>query len=746
MKLKKLGCLLLMFALIAVTFGSTLDVAMADETQAGATGDIWSLIGDLEGDALSGRKGAPAQDGYVVPEPTEEFFASMADEVELAIKEWDGYAVGSLKRNGDVMFWDDINGIGYGYIPSIRADLYNAEQNHSGGPAAQPVVPWDNGGGEFEPIHDYRSNDVALFQPFWGHDPNCTGVEAENYRAQAQDIAYGIGGTAYINAANDATITELAAALTACKVVLVNSHGRTDSAASDPNHSMNSNTSYICLVYSGEDLTETDMADVRGKMVNGRRTWYKHACEVGTINGSFVWGVDGTAIRNHMDQRAPGNFLWMTVCEGMMTDGLCTPLHGNGVEVVFGYSQSVTIKGDDLYELYFWEKMEEGATVRTAADYMKEMYDINDSLGYFDPAFPIFVSTPDPYPGQGAVDDVQEVTSEWTLPLANVQAPETYGWVRGDFNWIPSGTKAGTNRNMTVTASFKYESNRGKVREVMDVEATMTSADDPRSHVYVATVPGEDSPDGDTYISDPNYLPEIHNWVFDGFGASDNNGLPGDICAIYHCDSCGETFEMWSQYFSRTSGYKALFGNNAPLVYQYISDRDSLDNKGHQAVKVYGHSAEEWTFAGFEWKNAGEVSANATYVHNMSDEPDADTALGYLEAMTDADNFELIRNDEGLVLKYKTKAHVDPVASGRPGSVAYSVPKYRAYITAEEAPDGLPNSKTRIIVPGIDPDVRPEPVDHDVIGDPQEKEINDDSLILGEGFIFRPAPIIVRPQ
>ncbi len=323
--------------------------------------------------------------------------------------------------------------------------------------------------------------------------------------------------------------------------------------------------------------------------------------------------------------------------------------------------------------------------------------------------------------------------------------PDLCEWEFVGFEWIREYLSLGNvNKNPAAVAKYEYKHVSGAVVETREVEATVSRADESRKHVYVASVSAEEALDNQPRTSDPEAMSSTHHWVFDYFGANGNSGLPSDIYARFHCDHCGNPFAMWTKYFSSSSGYKVVCGNDAPLVYEYLSAEDSIDRAAHQDIKVYGHSAEEWTFSGFKWKAKNGVRAFATYLHDMSGEPDVDTALGYLAAMPDSEKYELIQNDEGFFLKYMVEVTPQPVNTGRPGMTAF-LPKYRAAITAEDAPDGLPNEETKLVIPGIDPDDQPTPVDPgEHIENPQEKHRGDDMIII-DNFIFKPFPVITNP-
>ena len=266
------------------------------------------------------------------------------------------------------------------------------------------------------------SKDVYLIEPFYGQDSSFT----KQYQNEASSIAKATGGTYTLYKTSKATIDAVADALEAGGVVIFDSHGDTDyyETPDRGDYVSKANTSYL-LLSTGTGLTAADKSSATGEF-----GIYHHA-----MSSYGYYYVDGTAITNHMEKSAPDSLVWMAICLGMATDGMEKPLREHGAGVVYGYSQSVTFDGDYDYEETFWDKMIEGADVKTAIAAMKSKH------GNWDPgmgcssissarreyaAFPIVVSDQDPYPGHGNVDDYQTVNSEWGLlssaPSYQIQA------------------------------------------------------------------------------------------------------------------------------------------------------------------------------------------------------------------------------------------------------------------------------------------------------------------------------------
>ena len=278
-----------------------------------------------------------------------------------------------------------------------------------------------------------NSADVYVIQPYYGIDEDFT----RQYQTEGQSIAAATGGTYTLYTQRAATVDAIANAIGQGAVVIFDSHGDTDyySEYYDPelgeimeDCTSGATTSYL-LLQTGEGITREDYA------LDGETY---HAINFGAYGSMRLYAVDGTCIANHMDKPSEGGLLWMAICLGMATDGLHAPLMEKGVAVTYGYSQSVTFGGDYCWESCFWNEMCKGAEVKDAIarmkarygnwDYSPQIYAANNwerddwvCASLRDAivqraAFPIVVSREDVYPGQGRVDDYQDVRSSWKLP------------------------------------------------------------------------------------------------------------------------------------------------------------------------------------------------------------------------------------------------------------------------------------------------------------------------------------------
>lgn len=304
----------------------------------------------------------------------------------------EGYVAGSLEQNGAAFTWMTDAGIRCIYSP--RMQKISAQQKDTGLDAIvnEPVAT--KGGSP-------TGNQVYLIGPYYGYDENFT----DQYKNEAKRVADAIGDadgyTLY--SGNAATIDKVAEAVSNGAVVFFDSHGGTD--YENPNNENDcitkATTSYLCL-HTTNGLTTQDYNDGAA------------------YSGSTVF-VTGTTIANHMTKQSPSGLLWMAICLGMATDTMYKPMREMGVEVVHGYSESVTFAGEYLWEETFWDTMLDGGTVAQASAAMKEKWGCWDWSGemaqYFGyqynegyttisearadfSAFPVVVSDEDAWPGK----------------------------------------------------------------------------------------------------------------------------------------------------------------------------------------------------------------------------------------------------------------------------------------------------------------------------------------------------------
>ncbi len=326
------------------------------------------------------------------------------------------YVEGSMERKGDKFSWWTTEGIRCIYDPKMR-QIGETLSDTGNDRVVNEWIPTKGG--------TNSTSEVFLIGPFYGYDDNFTG----QYMETAENIATALGDASgyTLYSGTSATVDRVAYAVSNGAVVLVDTHGTTDYQYGDDSVTGAEN-SYICLK-STSGLTQEDYADGAG------------------YDGISVQ-INGQTIANHMTKSSPSGLVWLASCLGMATDTICTPLRNNGVEVVYGYSQSITFAGDYCFSQTFWEEMLQGETVKSSVATMKNTWgnwDMSDPIamyyGYSNGystisearadymAFPVVVSDEDVYPGQrsaysyGACS-LQTVKSTYALTIDPVGAPE----------------------------------------------------------------------------------------------------------------------------------------------------------------------------------------------------------------------------------------------------------------------------------------------------------------------------------
>lgn len=396
--MKRLLALLLVLALV----GTVIPTGYAGEAESA----VLTQADYAQADAVFDRIDA-VETVHLKNNSGESRMADAAQEVVLAS---DNYVEGSLVRNGNAFSWMTREGIRCTYNPRMRRIREEMTPTEAGGQDGIYNEPVDTRGGW--PAGDQ----VYLVGPYYGYDSDFT----DQYKNEAKRIAAAVGDTdGYtLYSGKSATVDKVAEAVSKGAVVIFDSHGITDYERGD-DFVTGATSSYLCLT-STTGLTTQDYDD-------------------GALYYSDGICINGATIANHMTANSPAGILWMALCLGMATDTMCTPLREMGVEVVYGYSQSVSFDGDYLYEKTFWDNMCQGATVAEAVADMKNQWGnwdwstkIASYYGYNDGystissaradycAFPIVVSDEDSHPGQRkgssyGADTLQTVRSTYTL-------------------------------------------------------------------------------------------------------------------------------------------------------------------------------------------------------------------------------------------------------------------------------------------------------------------------------------------
>ncbi len=403
--LKKIFSLFMVLALI----GSMLPVSFGDNHAAAAENDVtvftdedYAVVDDVFAQ-IDAMEDAPAKKNATQTQLT--------DEAIKLVMASSNYVEGSLERNGDAFTWWTDEGIRCAYSPRMRKiqeEMVAPENPIADGIYNEPAAVkggWPSG------------NQVYLIAPYYGYDDSFT----DQYKNEAKAIATAIGDTdGYtLYSGTAATVDTVAKAMENGAVVIFDSHGNTD-YENGYDYVTGATSSYLCMK-STSGLTDADYAD--GALYYSDGIW-----------------INGATIANHMTKQSPSGLLWMAICLGMATDTFPEALRPMGVEVVYGYSQSVTFGGDYLFEETFWDNMIAGKDVATSVAAMKSAWgewdwsvkiatEYNYTDGYTTigaaradyAAFPIVVSDEDTHPGQRngtsfyGADSLQTVKSTYTL-------------------------------------------------------------------------------------------------------------------------------------------------------------------------------------------------------------------------------------------------------------------------------------------------------------------------------------------
>ncbi|MBO5867885.1 MAG: leucine-rich repeat protein, partial [Oscillospiraceae bacterium] len=282
-----------------------------------------------------------------------------------------------------------------------------------------------------------------------------------------------------------ATVDRVTQAISNGGVVIFDSHGTTDYAYGD-DYVTGATSSYLCLTTTS-GLTTTD---------------YQLGAMYSTSGES---AVNGAVIANHMTKNSPGGILWMAICLGMATDGLYKPMRQKGVEVVYGYSQSVTFGGDYRFEEAFWDEMKEGYTVAESIATMKNTYGNWDysyqiavangwssyastiaSARYNYCAFPIVVSDQDTHPGQRTAsqyassgffgaDSLQTVKSTYKLFEGGSDDVNVFTWDVSDGVFTITGN--GDMPNYSSASAYPWYEYRNSISSVVIGDGVTAVAD-----------------------------------------------------------------------------------------------------------------------------------------------------------------------------------------------------------------------------------------------------------------------------
>ena len=262
-------------------------------------------------------------------------YASLIPQVITAVEHSATYAEGTLEQHGNFLYWQTKKGIACCYDPRMEAKLHNTEDD----PTPEEIAKAEADAASLLKVYeDVRggsptSKNIGLIQPYWESSSSYSDSSFTDYspfyKTTWQNLYGATGGSGVRYSMTNATIDNIASTFEQCGLVIFDSHGTTD-YASGSDYTSRANSSYLCLT-TNSGVTSTDTASKTGSYGT-----YSDA-----ITGSGYAYVNGQCIANHMSSNAPHSLLYMGICLGMATDRMCAPLRAKGVEVVYGYSQSL---------------------------------------------------------------------------------------------------------------------------------------------------------------------------------------------------------------------------------------------------------------------------------------------------------------------------------------------------------------------------------------------------------------------
>ena len=397
----------------------------------GSGGSVWDEIIALENEAL------PAN-------PLEEDYAALIPRVEAVATARADYEPGTALHRDGIFYWITDDGVTHGYSPTLRLQQRGGTGELQSGVLTNAL----DGKATLMSADDPElmaftstGRDVACFSPYLGIKDTCPWDDTIVRRII--ELAKYTGGNYYIYQGVEATPERLAEALETCCLVMYEGHAGPGllSFTRLPSASLQSGGDPYESFDSGP-LTEKADANSSG------------------------WPIESIVYR--MTKDAPNNLFYAGGCATMESDEISKRLHEKGVAVVVGntreihhtfaaHSREEFIKGlwnSDMLRKLDWtgsdsmtteelltraESMQ--PTVKSAYNYMRGRlafkYGLMARIGglSWDPTSPrteteyaarqkdkafIFISSAeDPYPADGDVQKVQNVTCQWKLPLPN---------------------------------------------------------------------------------------------------------------------------------------------------------------------------------------------------------------------------------------------------------------------------------------------------------------------------------------
>ncbi|MBR6119179.1 MAG: InlB B-repeat-containing protein [Oscillospiraceae bacterium] len=468
---------------------------------------------------------------------TEQDYISIIPQVVRAIESSETFVPGSLQQNGNFLVWMTTTGMPCCYDPRMEAELHNTEDTPSRDEIARVEADAAALLEHYEAVRggSPTSKNIGLIQPYWESSSSYSDSSFTSYspyyKTTWQNLYGATGGQGVRYSMTNATVDNIASTMQQCGLVIFDSHGTTDYSGSNEDYTSRANSSYLCLT-TNSGVTSTDTKAKTGSY----GTYYD------AITGSGYAYVNGQCIANHMSGNAPHSMLYMGICLGMATDRMCVPLRDKGVEVVYGYSQSVSFKGElqSIQSImgYIQDGMEAGAAIEQSQVDLKCQWDpayssYTESQAKSNKvAFPVVASSEDTYPGHGNVDCVLTAYSTWTLfgetyTVTATSNNTSYGTVSVDGYTITASPKTGYYaQGYTVTSGTATVTQNGNVFTVnpsSDCTVRINfAAKTPATVTYMAN--GSQTGTASGYVGDeitlPTTAPAFDGWTFKGWIAN----------------------------------------------------------------------------------------------------------------------------------------------------------------------------------------------------------------------------------
>ena len=457
-KLKKLLALLLTMVML---LGTLPTLAFAADARSGGSAKKVHVYTEAENAKLDNGvfakiqsvKNVAANRMGGIGRMSEADYISIIPQVVRAIESSDTYVKGSLQKNGNFLVWMTTVGIPCCYDPRMEAELHNTAD----APSAEEIARIEADAASLLKTYNNTrggsptSTNIGLIQPYWESSSSYSDSSFTSYspyyKTTWQNLYGATGGSGMRYSMTNATVDNIANTISQCGLVIFDSHGTTDYSGSNGDYTSRANSSYLCLT-TNSGVTSTDTASHTGTY----GTYYD------CMKGSGYAYVNGQCIANHMTSNAPHSMVYMGICLGMATDRMEAPLRAKGVEVVYGYSQSVSFKGElkSIQSImgYIQDGMQAGAAIEQSQTDLGCQWDpaypsYTESQAKSNKiAFPVVASSEDTYPGHGNVDVVLTAHSTWTLfgetyTVTATSNNTSYGTVSVDGYTITATPKTG---------------------------------------------------------------------------------------------------------------------------------------------------------------------------------------------------------------------------------------------------------------------------------------------------------------